>query len=255
MPEDARLYGMKAVVTGAASGIGEALVRIFVRQGGQVLAVDSGMTSMASVFRRLDGVELLELDHEHPTAAATLCQAVLDRLGGLDILVNNYPDLTDPGPEEDGRGEAGTVDRYCERIADTSGAVLPLLRQSPAGRVINIGFLFSAFAADGEQRYREAVDRLDALTATQAAEFGAFGITCNYVQPGAIMTPSSREVFAADRQFRDYCIHRSAAKRLGEPVDVAKVALFLATNDSVFVSGTGIAVDGGWVPTANDAPG
>ena len=59
------------------------------------------------------------------------------------------------------------------------------------------------------------------------------------------MTPESRRVFNADKDFRDYCIQRSAAKRLGEPVDIAKVALFLATDDSVFVSGTGIVVDGG----------
>jgi NAD(P)-dependent dehydrogenase (short-subunit alcohol dehydrogenase family) len=59
------------------------------------------------------------------------------------------------------------------------------------------------------------------------------------------MTPDSRDVFSKDKALRDYCINRSAAKRLGEPVDVAKVALFLATDDAVFVSGAGVRVDGG----------
>ncbi len=59
------------------------------------------------------------------------------------------------------------------------------------------------------------------------------------------MTPDSRRVFNNNKELRDYCIGRSAAKRLGEPVDIAKVALFLATDDSVFVSGTGIVADGG----------
>jgi NAD(P)-dependent dehydrogenase (short-subunit alcohol dehydrogenase family) len=81
-----------------------------------------------------------------------------------------------------------------------------------------------------------------ARTATQTAEFG---INANYIQLGAIMTPESRRVFNNDKELRDFCIQRSAAKRLGEPVDVAKVVLFLATDDSVFVSGTGIVVDGG----------
>jgi NAD(P)-dependent dehydrogenase (short-subunit alcohol dehydrogenase family) len=62
------------------------------------------------------------------------------------------------------------------------------------------------------------------------------------------MTPSSRAVFDADKSFRDWCIARSAARRLGEPVDVAKVALFLASDDAVFVSGTGIVADGGILP-------
>ena len=59
------------------------------------------------------------------------------------------------------------------------------------------------------------------------------------------MTPDSRDVFNHDTALRDYCINRSAARRLGEPIDIAKVALFLATDDAVFVSGAGIVVDGG----------
>jgi NAD(P)-dependent dehydrogenase (short-subunit alcohol dehydrogenase family) len=59
------------------------------------------------------------------------------------------------------------------------------------------------------------------------------------------MTPESREAFRKDKALRDHCIQSSAARRLGEPVDIAKVALFLASDDAVFVSGTGVAVDGG----------
>jgi NAD(P)-dependent dehydrogenase (short-subunit alcohol dehydrogenase family) len=70
-------------------------------------------------------------------------------------------------------------------------------------------------------------------------------VTANYVQPGAIMTPASRDVFKKDMALRDFCISASAARRLGEPVDVAKVVLFLASDDAAFVSGTGIVVDGG----------
>ena len=74
---------------------------------------------------------------------------------------------------------------------------------------------------------------------------GSFGITVNYVQPGAIMTPASRDVFKKDMALRDFCIANSAARRLGEPVDIAKVVLFLASDDAAFVSGTGVLVDGG----------
>ena len=83
------------------------------------------------------------------------------------------------------------------------------------------------------------------LTRALAPETGEFGITANYIQPGAIMTPASRDVFKKDIPLRDYCIRNSASRRIGESVDIAKVVLFLASDDAVFVSGTGVAVDGG----------
>ena len=85
------------------------------------------------------------------------------------------------------------------------------------------------------------------MTRALAAECGDFGINANYVKPGAVMTPASRDVFRKNKALRDFCIRSSAASRVGEPVDIAKVVLFLASDDSVFVSGTGIAVDGGKV--------
>ena len=124
-------------------------------------------------------------------------------------------------------------------------AALPHLKKSPAGRIINMGFLRSAFSADASDASAKAEKDLANLTRALAVEIGEFGITANYVQPGGVMTPDSRDVFRKDKALRDHCIKNSAAKRLGEPVDVAKVVLFLASDDATFVSGTGIAVDGG----------
>jgi NAD(P)-dependent dehydrogenase (short-subunit alcohol dehydrogenase family) len=124
-------------------------------------------------------------------------------------------------------------------------SALPHMKKSPAGRIINMGFLRSVFAADGTDACAATEQDLAALTRALAAEIGEYGITANYIQPGAVMTPTSREVFRKNRALRDYCISMSAAKRVGEPVDVAKVVLFLASDDAVFVSGTGVRVDGG----------
>jgi len=124
-------------------------------------------------------------------------------------------------------------------------AVLPHIKKSPAGRIVNIGFLRSVFSAAAVAACNKAEKNLADITRTLAADVGEFGITANYVQPGAIMTPASREVFRKNKDLRDHCISNSAARRLGEPVDVAKVVLFLASDDATFVSGTGIAVDGG----------
>ncbi len=245
MAEASRLYGMKAIVTGAASGIGEAIARTFIKHGAAVLAIDDPGSGIDVTFRRLQRITALAIDPDAPTMAAKLTQAGLDELGGIDILVNNYAGNT-AAPADAG----AALERLLTQVEETSAAVLPLLKQSPGGRVINIGCLKSAFGPDGEAALAASEEGLARLTARQAAEFGSHGITANYIQPGAIMTPQSRAVFDADKAFRDRCIRGSAAKRLGEPLDVAKVALFLASGDSVFVSGTRIAVDGGAVAEA-----
>lgn len=248
MADAARLYGMRAIVTGAVDGIGEAIARTFVKHGAAILAVDEPDSGIETAFRRVRGITPLAVESDTPTMAARLTQAALDELGGVDILVNNFARHVASAGDAD-----GMIERMLDRIRDASNAVLPLLKQSPAGRVISIGCLPTALGAGGEDAVAAAETAIAKLTARQAAEFGGHGTTSNYIQPGAIMTAQSRGVFDADKAFRDRCIRRSAAGRLGEPLDVAKVALFLASGDSVFVSGTGIAVDGGIVP--EDAAG
>lgn len=242
MAEAARLYGMRAVVTGAGDGIGEAIVRTFVKHGAEILAVDEPGSGIESVFRRVQGIVPLAMPAD-ASLPARLAKASKEELGGVDILVNNFARHVDGTAEP-----AAVVTRLLERIRAASQEMLPLLKRSPAGRVINVGFLPSAFGPEGEGAVREAERAIAALTAEQAADFGSHGTNASYIQPGAIMTPQSRLVFDADKAFRDRCIRRSAARRLGEPLDVAKVALFLASGDAVFVSGTGIAVHGGIMP-------
>lgn len=249
MAEPARLYGMRAIVTGASDGIGEAIARTFVKHGAEILACDEPGSGIDATFRRVQGVTPLAL----PADAALpqrLAQASQDVLGGADILVNNFTGHVDGSAVD----PAAVIARLLERIRETTGALVRLLMHSPAGRVINVGFLPSAFGPAGEANVAAAEDAIAKLTASQAVELGGHGINANYIQPGAIMTPQSRIVFDADKAFRDRCIRRSAAKRLGEPLDVAKVALFLASGDAVFVSGTGIAVHGGLVP-GDENPG
>ena len=130
------------------------------------------------------------------------------------------------------------VEGVCEQL-------LPMMQSSQAGRIVILGFNRAVFSQDGTDSYARSEAAIADLTRRLAAERAQYGINVNYIQPGAIMTPESRRVFNNDKALRDFCIQRSAAKRLGEPVDIAKVALFLATDDSVFVSGTGIVVDGG----------
>ncbi|MDX1515910.1 MAG: SDR family oxidoreductase [Woeseiaceae bacterium] len=245
MSEALRLYGLKAVVINAADGIGEAVARTLVKHGAEVIAVDVSNSGVDQHFKSVKGISGLVADLRAPGRQAATIEAAAARLGGIDILVCDYP----LNPEAPIRAAGDELDALLERRAELTMAIcraaLPELKKSPSGRIINIGMLRSVFAIDGSEAFSRAEQNLAAITRALAAETGEFGITANYVQPGAIMTPVSREVFRKNKALRDHCIRHSAAQRLGEPVDVAKVVLFLATDDAMFVNGSGIAVDGG----------
>lgn len=244
MAEPLRLYGMKALVTSAAGGIGEAVARTLVKHGAEVLAVDGPSSGVEQHFGSVRGIHGLATEFGDPDRIPALVEQAAEKLGALDILVNEFP-LAQAAPIATDAGLDDLLRRRAELIMAMCRSALPYLRKSPAGRIINVGFLRSRFAADASAAAERAERDLAAISRALAVETGAFGITANHVQPGAIMTPESREAFRKDKALRDYCIASSAAKRLGEPVDVAKVVLFLASDDAVFVSGTGVSVDGG----------
>jgi len=245
MGDPLRLYGLKALVTNAGGGIGEAISRTLIKHGATVLAVDTNNSGVEQHFASVKGIDGYSANLIDATRMPALIEEAVEQLGGIDILINDFP-LQAEAPLSDGDAK---LDRLLESRADLVMSIcrsaLPHLKKSPAGRIINIGFLRSIFAADGAEAFAKSEQGLAALTRALGTETGEFGITANYIQPGAIMTPTSREVFRKDTALRDFCIAQSAARRLGEPVDVAKVALFLASDDAVFVSGTGILVDGG----------
>jgi len=245
MGDPLRLYGLNALVLNAADGIGEAIARTLVKHGATVMAADASNSGVVQNFASFKGIIGHAANLNDPDELAVLVQEAVDTLGGLDIVVNDFLF----------RQEAPVVavDDVLERVLRTRAtlimavcrAALPHMKTSPAGRIINIGLLRSFFAAGADRVCARAEQDLANLTRALAVEMAEFGITANYIQPGAVMTPESREAFRKDKALRDYCIQSSAARRLGEPVDIAKVALFLASDDAVFVSGTGVAVDGG----------
>ena len=245
MADRLRLYGLKAVVTRAGGGVGEATARTLVKHGATVLAIDTINSGVEQHFASVKGIDGLAANLSEPARIPALVEQIVERLGVIDIIVNEFPlQPEDPVQAVDEQFER-MLQLRAELVMSMCRSALPHMKKSPAGRIINMGFLRSVFAADGVDACAKAEQDLASLTRALAAEIGEFGITANYVQPGAIMTPASREVFRKDKALRDFCIAMSAAKRVGEPVDVAKVVLFLASDDAVFVSGTGVRVDGG----------
>ena len=245
MADPLRLYGLKALVTNAADGIGEAVARTLIKHGAKVVAADTINSGVVQHYRQVRGITGHVSPMNDPGRLPALVEACVEHIGGLDIVVADFPFTSESPIESVGPELDRLLDLRTALLSSLARSALDELKKSPSGRIINVGFLRSLFAARGREAAQKGEQQLAALTRALGAETGEFGITVNYVQPGAIMTPASRETFRKDKTLRDYCIGHSAARRLGEPIDVAKVVLFLASDDAAFVSGTGIAVDGG----------
>jgi len=234
MGDALRLYGLKALVINAGSGIGEAVSRTLLKHGCAVLAVDTVNSGVEQQFASVKGIDGYSANLTDATRMPALIEEAVERLGGIDILITDFP-LQPEAPLSDGDANLGNLlETRADLIMSVCRSALPHLQNSPQGRIISIGFLRSIFAADGNEAFAKSEQNLAALTRALGAETGEL-----------IMTPTSRDVYKKDMALRDFCIANSAASRLGEPVDVAKVALFLASDDAVFVSGTGVVVDGG----------
>jgi len=241
-----RLAGLKALVTGAAGTIGEAVVKTLAKNGADVLAVDDAGTSITSHYAKENSVAGFAVDYEAGSVAETILAAVKEKLGVLDIVVHADGIERAAAVAEDGlESWLAECETWLEQRAMLNQLLVPLLQRSPAGRILHVAVPLALFDPEDMAALAASRHGLGSLTRSLASELGAFGITVNTVQPGAIMTPALRGFFRANAELRDWWIQSAAVKRLGEPVDVAKVCLFLATDEAAFVSGQEFLVDGG----------
>jgi NAD(P)-dependent dehydrogenase (short-subunit alcohol dehydrogenase family) len=226
-----RLSGRKALVTGAASGIGAAIAARLKADGAEVVTAD-----------RVAGCDLT-LDVAAPEAAGQLVAACGGR---LDILVPNAGvSAFEPIDGHSDAVWATTLDIDLTAVFRIVRACAPLLKQSSAGRIITIGSVMSTFGEAGMAAYAAAKHGVLGLTRAIAIELGPDRVTANCIQPGAILTGITEPAFAANPAFGQYWQEKAALKRLGTPEDIADVAAFLASDDARFVTGAAIVVDGG----------
>ena len=233
------LAGRTAVVTGAASGMGAAATARLLAEGVSVLAVDC-------VGEGLAGTHTLLADLAGAASFAAIAGAAESLLGGCDILINNAG-VCPAGPfgeMTDAMWDAALSINVTAAMKLTR-ALLPLLTCSGAGRVVNVGSIMSRYGDAGLVAYATSKHAILGLTRALAMELGPQGITVNCVQPGAIATGMTKDLFEGNSGARDYYAGRSALGRIGQPEDVADVMVFLATDDARFITGQGIMVDGG----------
>ena len=242
------LAGRRALVTGAASGIGEAIARRFAQAGAQVVAVDLDVDGLAPLAE-LDGIETIATDLSD-----------LDGLAGLptdvDVLVNNA------GIQHVSPIESFPLDRFDLILRLMLASPFRLVRQSLPhmyergwGRVVNVSSAHGLRASEFKSAYVTAKHGLEGLSKTIALEGAPHGVTSNCVNPGYVRTPLVEKQIAdqaashgipEEEVLGSVMLASAAVKRLVEPLEVAELALFLCGPASASVTGSSFVMDGGW---------
>ncbi len=240
-----RLQGRAAIVTGAASGIGAATAELLAQEGADVLAVDLPGTDLPTTAATVPGIATLECDIAGDAAAPRIIEAATSRFGRLDILVNNA------GTGANQLAEVATTEDWDRIMAVNLRAMfllcrqaIPALKESGRGRIVNIASVMAQRTDYGLAAYCASKAGVAGLTRTLALELGRYAITANYIEPGDILTGMTRQNFG-DPTIRAVWERKAALKRLGQPLDIARAILFLASDDAAFVTGHGLVVDGG----------
>jgi NAD(P)-dependent dehydrogenase (short-subunit alcohol dehydrogenase family) len=248
------------VVTGGSSGLGRAMSLAFAREGADVVIGDvredpreGGRPTVELIAEAGGSAVLIEADAGRWGDIDRLVQTAVDRRGRLDVMV---PNAIVAGPHS--RGLLETTEEDWDAIMHVGlrgvflcckRAVQQMLGQEPVaearGRVINISSQHGMIGAPGHVAYCTAKGGIVNLTRQLAVDFGPQGIIVNAIAPGKILTrpadePDSPEVLA-------YSHARTPFARLGRPADVAAAAVFLASDECTYVSGTNLMVDGGWM--------
>lgn len=229
-----RLKSRKAIVTGAGSGIGAAVVARLRADGAQVFTAD--MAGDVDFTGDLTGAG----------TNAMLVEQAVSAMGGLDTLVP-CAGISAFHPLE------GHDDAYFERVIAVNliavfrlvRDAVPHLKAAGNGRVVTIGSTTSSHGDEGLCAYSASKHAVLGFTKSAAAELGPFGVTVNCVQPGAIATPMTAPAFTQIPEFRTFWENKAPLRRLGQPEDIADVIAFLCSDDARFMSGHGVWVDGG----------
>lgn len=249
MPNQLLLAGKLALVTGAASGIGQAIAVAYAAEGARVIVTDLSAEACQATLDavRAAGAEgwAFALDVSDTEAAAALAQRVGAEIGALDILVNNAGVLIREGIDSP-RAHAHmrkVVDVNLFGTFNTIHAWLPALRRT-RGCIINIASGAAFIAQAGCVGYSASKGAVKMLTQSMAADLGPDGIRVNALAPGVIVTPMTDATRASPERLERF-LARIPSGRLGQPSELAGPAVFLASSLASYVNGVTLAVDGG----------
>ncbi len=249
----ARLEGKRAIVTGAASGIGRASACIFAEEGARVVVVDrdaDGLDETAEAIKSAGGSAIAVVaDVSDEAAVADFTQRCADEWGGIDIVYANA------GILDDVRSLFDLTPEAFRKVLDVNllGPFLALKHAAPVmidqggGSIIFTASVAGLRANAGPAAYSASKAGVISLVQTAADELGGSGVRINAICPGLIETGMTKPIFDGARQrgIEDRIGQLNPLKRGGHPAEIAHMALFLASDEASYVNGQAIAVDGG----------
>jgi meso-butanediol dehydrogenase/(S,S)-butanediol dehydrogenase/diacetyl reductase len=248
-----KLDGRVAIITGGNSGIGKATAILFAQEGAKVVVAgrnsSRGREVVDEIRKNGGDAVFVRTDVSKTEDVKNLVEKTVSRYGRIDVLFNNAA-LSPVGTV------LTTSEKEWRAVIDTNingtflctRYVLPHMLKQGAGAIINTGSINSLMAMKDEAAYDASKGGVLMLTRATALDFAKDNIRVNCICPGAIETPMLRGILQLapnPKEAEAELVRKHALGRIGTPEEVARVALFLASDDSSFVTGTAVAVDGG----------
>jgi len=235
-----RLEGKVAVITGGARGLGQAMAELFAHEGAKVIAADMG--DMAYSAENVEGYTLNVTD---TVGCKKFFDEIVEKYGRIDILVNNAGITRDSMTRKmtDEQWDL-VIDVNLKGVFNLTRYVGPHMQANGGGSIINISSVVGVFGNIGQANYAATKSGLIGLTKTWAKEFALKGgnVRVNAVAPGYTMTDILKTV---PQDLLDAFAKQTMLGRLGQPDEIAKATLFLASEDASYITGQVISVDGG----------
>lgn len=244
-----RLQDRVAVITGGGSGIGQAIALLFAKEGATVVVVDrieERAQTTVQMIQSAGGAALaLAADVAQQNSVNPMAAQAIKQYGRIDILVNNAAiaegdDILTFDEETWDRN----LNIVLKGVYLCSKALLPAMIAQRRGAIVNIASV-NGLTGLGEEAYSAAKAGVINLTKNMALKYGQFNVRANVICPGTIQTPIWGAVLQKDPQVFDRLAKWYPLGRVGQPEDIAKAALYLASDDAAWVTGTTLTVDGG----------
>ena len=244
-----RLEGKVALISGGARGMGAVEAKLFAKEGAKVIIgdmlEDEGRRVEAEINESGGDCVFVLLDVSDEDAWRRAVNEAVSRYGELDILVNNA------GIYRAHIVEETTVEEW-DQVMDINAKgvflgtkhAIPAMRQAGGGSIVNISSVAGLVGSKQTTAYTASKGAVRLLTKSTAIQYASEGIRANSVHPGTIVTPMTEGFLADDTMLEDR-INRTPLKRLGRPEDVAYGALYLASDEASFVTGSELVIDGG----------
>ncbi|KAA1181411.1 SDR family NAD(P)-dependent oxidoreductase [Paenibacillus sp. B2(2019)] len=239
-----RLDNKVAIITGGASGIGESMADLFAQEGAIVIAADINEAALEKVNQK-QNVYGMKLNVASDEDWKVLAKEVHDRFGKIDILVNNAG-ISSEKPFDQIDIEDWQKINSINGYGPFAGIkhIAPYMAAQKKGSIINISS-YTALIGQGFNHYSASKGAVRALSKAAATTFGRQGVRVNTLFPGIIETPMT-QALSTSKDLLDRLIQATPLQRLGQAIDIAQAALFLATDESSYITGSEIVIDGGF---------